>query len=366
MESIIQRMVDSSEHIDDVIEKMNEYGRRETPFLFVIDYEMQSPFVIPIEDLGDFDIEVAIHGTSYTKGDFVVPRAFDFLSFPPTFSAYLRAFESIQKHFILGNTYLANLTFPSRIETDLSLREIYSLSHARYKLRVEDRFVVFSPESFVRIADDEIASFPMKGTIDADIPNSRSIILADEKETAEHITIVDLIRNDIGMIANPVRVERFRYIDRISTHRKTLLQVSSEIRGKLRPGWHGRIGTILASLLPAGSICGAPKTKTVEIIRDAEIDQRGYYTGVFGVFDGTSLESGVMIRFIEQSSGCFTYRSGGGLTVDSDPVLEYEELIDKIYVPVTRNHTTRGETILESRAPREEDARIPSEPVRSR
>ena len=339
-------MVGVSEQMNDVVERMNELGSREVPFLFVIDYEMQSPFVIPIEELVDFDIEVSIHGTSYTKGRFVPPRDFVFRAEPPDFATYMRAYESIQRHFVLGNTYLANLTFPTRIETDLSLNEIYAFSHARYKLRVEDRFVVFSPESFIRIADDEIASFPMKGTIDADMQDSRSIILADEKETAEHITIVDLIRNDIGMIANPVRVERFRYIDRISTHRKTLLQVSSEIRGKLRPGWHGRIGTMLQSLLPAGSICGAPKNKTVEIIRDAEIDERGFYTGVFGIFDGTSLESGVMIRFVEQASGVYSYRSGGGLTVDSDPALEYQELIDKIYVPVTRNHSPRSEKIL--------------------
>jgi para-aminobenzoate synthetase component 1 len=85
--------------------------------------------------------------------------------------------------------------------------------------------------------------------------------------------------------------------------------------------------------LPAGSISGAPKKKTIEIIRQAEITERGYYTGIFGIFDGSALDSGVMIRFIEQKNDQMIFRSGGGITVNSQPEQEYREMIDKVYVP---------------------------------
>jgi len=86
-------------------------------------------------------------------------------------------------------------------------------------------------------------------------------------------------------------------------------------------------------LLPAGSITGAPKSKTVEIIAKAENYKRNYYTGIFGVYDGNTLESAVMIRFIEKDFGQLYFKSGGGITSMSDPVKEYDELIQKIYVP---------------------------------
>ena len=94
------------------------------------------------------------------------------------------------------------------------------------------------------------------------------------------------------------------------------------------------LGTLLVSLLPAGSVSGAPKTKTLEIIRIAEGENRGFYTGAFGYFDGTVLDSGVMIRYIEKQGDQFYYRSGGGVTAQSELQKEYQELIDKIYVPV--------------------------------
>jgi para-aminobenzoate synthetase component 1 len=87
-------------------------------------------------------------------------------------------------------------------------------------------------------------------------------------------------------------------------------------------------------MLPAGSVTGAPKLETVRIIKESENYERGWYTGIFGVFDGKSLDSGVMIRFIEKKGNDFYFKSGGGITYMSDPLKEYEELITKVYVPV--------------------------------
>ncbi len=186
----------------------------------------------------------------------------------------------------------------------------------------------------MRINNGVISSYPMKGTIDAALPNAKERLLNDEKEVAEHHTIVDLIRNDLSMVATDVEVDRLMFLDRISTNRGDLLQMSSQISGKVPENYRQNIGSILAKLLPAGSICGAPKAKTVEIIKKAEQYHRGYYTGVFGIFDGTNLDSCVLIRYLEQQGDELLFKSGGGITFLSDCQTEYNELIQKVYVPI--------------------------------
>ena len=172
----------------------------------------------------------------------------------------------------------------------------------------------------------------MKGTIDAGIPHAKEVLVQDKKEIAEHVTIVDLIRNDLSQVAANVTVTRFRYVDTLKTNGKILLQTSSEIKGKLPEKY--LLGDLFTALLPAGSVSGAPKEKTIEIIRQAEREDRGYYTGVFGYFDGSMLDSGVMIRYIEKTGKKYFYRSGGGITTQSVVDSEYQEMIDKVYVPI--------------------------------
>lgn len=117
----------------------------------------------------------------------------------------------------------------------------------------------------------------MKGTIDAKVPNAEDRILGDIKEMAEHTMVVDLLRNDLGIVSNKVKVEKFRYIDKINAGNKKLLQISSKISGHLDDNWHEKIGDILTSLLPAGSIMGTPKRKTIEILNDVEAYDRFLY-----------------------------------------------------------------------------------------
>lgn len=207
-------------------------------------------------------------------------------------------------------------------------------ANSKYKLWYKNEFVCFSPETFVSIDGQKIRTYPMKGTINAAIPNAKEMILNDIKETAEHNTVVDLLRNDLSMVSHDVKVTRFRYIDEIETHKGKLLQVSTEIEGSLASDYVNYLGDILFAMLPAGSVTGAPKRKTVDIIIKTESYSRGFYTGVFGVFDGVRLDSAVMIRFIEKTSNGYVYKSGGGITYMSNPEEEYQELIDKIYVPI--------------------------------
>lgn len=313
---------------------MNSLGSKRIPFLFIVDYEMIKPIVIPLEDALRNGIQFSIDGTANFRKPQKNRENYTLIKYPVDYSCYKTSFDKVIKNIRYGNSFLTNLTFPTKIETNLSLEQIFYSGKAPFRLLVKDQLVVFSPELFIRIKDRKIFSCPMKGTIDASVPDAKKILLNDPKELAEHHTIVDLIRNDLSMVADKVTVEKFRYVDEINSRDKKLLQVSSEISGWLPENYHENIGTILFDLLPAGSICGAPKKKTLEIIKDAESGPRGYYTGVFGIFDGYNLVSAVMIRFIEKKNGELFYRSGGGLTTYSDPSKEYQELIDKIYLPI--------------------------------
>jgi para-aminobenzoate synthetase component 1 len=151
---------------------------------------------------------------------------------------------------------------------------------------------------------------------------------------AEHVMIVDLMRNDLGRLGTNIQVKKFRYVEKIKAGNKELLQVSSEITATLPENWRNNLGDILNKLLPAGSITGTPKKSTVDIIARIEDYNREFYTGVFGIFDGENLYSAVMIRFIERENEKLYYKSGGGITLDSSAKSEYEELIDKIYLPL--------------------------------
>ncbi len=313
--------------------KMNQLGRAGIPFLFILDFELKAPFVVALDGLDD-DILYKINDFRNYKNEKLPEKQLHFTSKPIDFDHYEKAFNEVQKEIHFGNSFLLNLTFPTQVESNFNLKEIFDIAQARYKLYYKGEFIVFSPETFVKIIDGKIYTFPMKGTIDADIPNAENIIINDQKEAAEHYTITDLLRNDLSIVATQVNVNRFRYIEKLKTNIKNLLQVSSEIVGTLPEDYASQLGDIFGKLLPAGSISGAPKNKTVEIIKANEKDDRGYYTGVFGVFDGKNVDSAVMIRYIEQNASGLLYRSGCGITFQSDCVAEYQEMIDKVYVPI--------------------------------
>jgi para-aminobenzoate synthetase component 1 len=307
---------------------LDRLGKQRKSFLFITDFKAQRLEVFESKDLEGGDIEFSInHKYKYKKHPHFLEIS------PDTLESYTEKFSRVIEKIKSGETYILNLTQATKIQTKLSLQEIYKLSNAAYKLRFKDEFVCFSPEKFIQIHEDKIHTFPMKGTIDASIEDAKEKILADEKEIAEHVMVVDLLRNDLSIIAKDVKVEAFRYITEIEAGEKKLLQVSSHISGRVGEDWHGKIGTILKSLLPAGSISGAPKKSTVQIIETVEGYERGFFSGVFGYYDGEKLDSGVMIRFIEKKDGALLYKSGGGITLDSTSISEYNELLDKIYLP---------------------------------
>jgi len=318
----------------DATELMNCLGKDKIPFFFLIDFEMKAVRIFHEFNSPDNSIMFDFQETPYKKSKLRKEMQFKFKKNPVSFNSYYSSFLKVQKNILSGNTFLLNLTFPTRIETSLSLKNIYLNSAAKYKVLIDNEFVCFSPETFIKIKDGIISTYPMKGTIKVTTENPVNKLLNDIKETAEHNTVVDLLRNDLSMVSSDVRVERFRYIDKINTHEGQLLQVSSEIKGVLPLNYTSRLGEIIFKLLPAGSVTGAPKEMTVKIIKEVEKHERGYYTGICGYFNGKDLDSAVMIRFIENRHGKLYFRSGGGITFMSEAINEYNELIEKVYVPI--------------------------------
>ena len=321
---------------------MDLLGKLRVPFLCVIDFEMEQPHVFPIHELPE-DVKFNFNGARSHSSDDIIQsiKPFHFSKEPISLDTYTKGFETVMKGIKRGDSFLINLTFPTEINSNFNLDEIYSTAEAKYKLKFFDEWVVFSPEPFVKITDGKIYTYPMKGTIDASVNNAVEVLKKDAKEIAEHNTIIDLLRNDLSRVARKVHVSKYRYLEHISTHQKSIYQASSEISGTIKDRYRYHLGQLIMGLLPAGSVSGAPKDRTCEIIRKAEIDKRGFYTGIAVYYDGKNIDSCVLIRYIEERDGKMIARSGGGITFMSKLESEYQELIDKVYVPINRNHQNR-------------------------
>jgi para-aminobenzoate synthetase component 1 len=315
---------------EQVCSTMDEMGISEKPFMFFVDYKAEYGWIgTPIEAqaLGiKFDIGSSVQVSKAGKKPI-------FNKTPISEANYFEKFNQVQQAIQRGDSFLTNLTAPTQIESNMSIEEIYAIAQARYKLLVPEFFTVFSPECFIQIEENKIKSFPMKGTLAVANHSSPENLINDVKEQAEHATIVDLIRNDLSQVAFPIQVEKYKFIDQVKTNEGNLWQMSSLISGELLDEFKGKFGKILTQLLPAGSISGAPKKSTLKIIDDVEDYPRGFYTGIMGMFDGQLFDSGVMIRYIETRENQMTYKSGGGITVFSDAKKEYQELIQKVYLP---------------------------------
>lgn len=317
-----------------IIRQMNEWGAARKPFVFVFDFDCKQ---CRIWENGSETSELlwrTPNGQNFSPTP-LPSQPVRWQVQPVSEKQYQKTFELVQREIHAGNSFLLNLTMPSKVSTNLSLNEIAHRSTSPYLVFLKEEFVCFSPEIFVRIENGHISSYPMKGTIDAMLPNAEQLLKTNRKELAEHHTIVDLIRNDLSQVAEQVEVVRFCYFDEIQSNQGKLLQMSSEIKGKLPENYRDHLGDIFARLLPAGSISGAPKKKTVAIIKEAEQYERGWYTGIFGQFDGNNVDSCVLIRYLEQNGDHYTFKSGGGITHLSQCYDEYHELIRKVYVPIT-------------------------------
>lgn len=323
------------------LEELDLLSQQKVPFFFVIDFLMENVLVFNQQDLLEKKILVDFPHFKNADAPDLVPKEIHWKSFPLSKEEYKIGFEIVQEHLKRGDSYLVNYTCETPIETNLSLEEIFHHSKAKYKVLIPNQFTFFSPETFVEILDQKIYTHPMKGTIDAAKENAIELLKNDVKEKAEHYTVIDLLRNDLSMIADDVHLDEFQRIDFLKTRNKNLYAMSSEISGNVKPEFQGKVGSLLKKILPAGSILGAPKPKTLEIILESEKHQRGFYTGIAGFFDGKNLDSCVIIRYIENKNSLYlkekpkyAFKSGGGITHLSRLEDEYQEMKNKIYVPI--------------------------------
>ncbi|MCL4160709.1 UNVERIFIED_CONTAM: hypothetical protein GTU68_001832 [Idotea baltica] len=312
---------------------MNSLGSNKEPFVFLISYNQEQNLV---ESLTENNFQFKFNEfTNITKKTEIASCDLKYSINELFKSQYESAFKKVQEELSLGNSYLTNLTKKIEIKSNLSLNEIFLQANSKYKIYFNN-FVSFSPETFIKINNNQIHTFPMKGTIEEKSISSKEELLLNQKEQDEHATIVDLLRNDLTMVAKKVRVEKYRYLTKIKSSKgNNFYQVSTKISGDLDSDYHKKIGSIIYKLLPAGSISGAPKEKTIQIIKEVEDYERGFYTGIAGYFDGENLNSCVLIRFIENIEGKLYFKSGGGITHQSNFNDEFNELLGKVYVPVS-------------------------------
>lgn len=313
------------------VEEMNRLGAAGEDFFFAISYDMSESIISVLSETAPA-ILFNFNGTgNHSEPAAVAPENIKPLKYTG-YHDFSEKFKMVQHELRAGNSYLVNLTFSTPLE-DCNLKNLYLNAKAPYRLYVKDSFTLFSPETFVKIRNNCIYTYPMKGTAEGtEIDKQR--LLYNEKEQAEHITVVDLLRNDLNRVAEGVRVDRYRFVESIKKRETVLYQTSSEISGRLSENWRSEIGSILYELLPAGSITGAPKHETVEMIECIEDHYRGFFTGICGICNSEGLDSAVMIRFIEKTENGYFFKSGGGITVYSDMKAEYDEYRAKIYVPV--------------------------------
>jgi para-aminobenzoate synthetase component 1 len=257
---------------------------------------------------------------------------------------YIAAIERVKDHIAAGDIYQANLTQQFTVdlragltpeEVFLRLRRDHPASFAAFLRRSEDVVVSASPERFFsvdeRVGERVVEAWPVKGTSPrgrdkAEDARLRQALLNSEKDRAENIMIVDLLRNDLGRVCRYGSIEAPELF-RIQEH-PTLFHLVSKVRGVLREDVSA--GQLLRATFPCGSITGAPKIRAMEIIDAIEPDRRGVSMGAIGYlsFDGR-MDLNVAIRTMTIRHDRARFNTGGGIVADSDAGLEYAESMTK-------------------------------------
>lgn len=251
---------------------------------------------------------------------------------------YCERVEEVKKHIREGDIF--QLVLSNRLEAEFegSLLDTYRVLRTTnpspymfYFSGEEVEIAGASPETLVKVEGKEVRTFPLAGTRprgadDAEDGKLAEELLSDEKELAEHNMLVDLGRNDLGKVCGfgSVQVEKYQSIERFSH----VMHIGSAVRGTLAEGKNAL--DALDAVLPAGTLCGAPKLKACEIIGRLENDKRGIYGGAVGYLDfAGNLDTCIAIRMAVKKNGKVFVRSGAGIVADSVPDREYEECINK-------------------------------------
>jgi para-aminobenzoate synthetase / 4-amino-4-deoxychorismate lyase len=305
--------------------KKSYLGKTELSFFF---YEKQNVEIIDSDRLIFDDVE------SYIKSNHGIQNfELEILE-----NEYIEKINKIKKYITEGDTYQINFTTKAKFKYDGELKSLFlngifnqSASYS-VLINTENEFILsFSPELFFRTDYQTIYSKPMKGTLkrrgnpveDEKLGKS---LLYDEKNLAENVMIVDLMRNDIGRIAatDSVKVEKLYEVEKY----ETLFQLTSTVVGKLK---ENKLSEIFKNMFPSGSITGAPKIRSMQIIAELEKSSRNLYTGSIGLITSANAVFNIPIRTITINKGTKDSELGlgSGIVWDSDAKSEYEEVLLK-------------------------------------
>ena len=253
------------------------------------------------------------------------------------FARYATAFARVHDYISAGDVYQVNLTFPLDVEIEGDVIALYRdlrrnarSGYGAFMALPDATILSLSPELFFEIENGIIRTRPMKGTVArpptyADDRKVAAALAQDEKQCAENLMIVDLLRNDLSRIAERGSVE-VEDLFTVETY-PTLHTMTSGIRANLRP--EVSLSDILRAVFPCGSVTGAPKIRAMEIIRELETSPRGVYCGALGWFSGRNARLNVAIRTLEIRDGKARLNVGGGLVYDSQARDEYDEALLK-------------------------------------
>ena len=262
--------------------------------------------------------------------------------------SYAEKIAAIQEYILAGDTYQVNFTDQVRFDFSGSAMALFAalinsqpVQYSAFLHAENWQILSFSPELFFRLKDHRIVTRPMKGTARRGADNLEDKHIAhwlqnDLKNRSENVMIVDLMRNDLGRICEygSVRVDRLFAVEKY----ETLFQMTSEVSGTLRPGV--RSSDIFASLFPCGSVTGAPKHRTMEIIQELERGPRGVYTGAIGFFSpAREAVFSVPIRTVVLENNRGAMGVGSGIVIDSQAEEEYRECLLKFEFLTRREET---------------------------
>jgi anthranilate synthase component 1 len=251
---------------------------------------------------------------------------------------YIERVKRAQEHIACGDVY--QLVLSSRFEGECELdafeayRALRLINPSPYMIYCElgdQTLVGSSPEAVVRLAGGRAQLRPIAGTRrrgadpDEDAALEREL-LADAKENAEHVMLVDLARNDLGRVAaaGSVRVDPYRIVERYSH----VMHLVSGVNGTLASGRDGF--DLFAASFPAGTLVGAPKVRAMQLIEELEPVRRGFYGGAYGYFGhGGDMDHAITIRTLSFHGGRYRYQAGGGIVADSVPEHEHDEVLAK-------------------------------------
>jgi len=257
-----------------------------------------------------------------------------------TKSAYMKQIQRIINYIRKGDIFQANMTqrFDAELPNDfdsyahyLNLREVSPAPFASYFNLGHIKISSSSPERFLTVNGGVVETKPIKGTaarLDDKALNQLNMngLENSEKERAENVMIVDLLRNDLSKVCRPDAVDVVKLCALESF--ANVHHLVSTLRAKLRQGYSA--SELLKACFPGGSITGAPKIRAMEIIEELEPTRRGPYCGSMGYigFDDT-MDTNILIRTLVYQGNAVSFQVGGGITVDSNPEQEYQETLDK-------------------------------------